>query len=125
MKKFNVEVVETLSRVVEVEAKTYEEAEAKVDEMYDNQEIVLDYNDLVDTSYKPYPSQLLKNDFLVTFQFRKDKNELFVTDKKGTMNYSCKNIEELNVLLNNYVENNIELDAAVPEKNIKNKDYER
>lgn len=125
MKLYNVEVVETLSRVVEQKANSYEEAEDIVSARYSNEEIVLDYNDLVDTSYKPYPSQLLKNDFLVTFQFRKDKNELFVTDKKGTMNYSCKNIEELNVLLNNYVENNIELDAAVPEKNIKNKDYER
>lgn len=125
MKLYNVEVVETLSRVVEQKANSYEEAEDIVSARYSDEEIVLDYNDLVDTSYKPYPSQLLKNDFLVTFQFRKDKNELFVTDKKGTMNYSCKNIEELNVLLNNYVENNIELEAAVPEKNIKNKDYER
>lgn len=125
MKLYNVEVVETLSRVVEQKANSYEEAEDIVSARYSDEEIVLDYNDLVDTSYKPYPSQLLKNDFLVTFQFRKDKNELFVTDKKGTMNYSCKSIEELNVLLNNYVENNIELEVAVPEKNIKNKDYER
>lgn len=125
MKLYNVEVLETLSRVVEQKANSYEEAEELVSAKYSDSDIELDYNDLVDTSYKPYPSQLLKSDFLVTFQFRKDKNELFVTDKKGTMNYSCKNIDELNVLLNNYVENNIELEAVVPEKNIKNKDYER
>ena len=93
MKLYNVEVVETLSRVVEQKANSYEEAEDIVSARYSNEEIVLDYNDLVDTSYKPYPSQLLKNDFLVTFQFRKDKNELFVTDKKGTMNYSCKTLK--------------------------------
>lgn len=125
MKLYNVEVVETLSRVVEQKANSYEDAEEIVASKYADEEIVLDWNDLDGTKYKPYPSQLLKNDFIVTFQFRKDKNELFVTDKKGTMNYSCKNMEDLNILLNNYVENNIELENVVPEKTIKNKDYER
>ncbi len=57
MKIYNVEVVETLSRVVEQKAKSYEEAEEIVSEKYDKTEIVLDWNDLEDTSYKPYPSQ--------------------------------------------------------------------
>ena len=57
MKLYNVEVVETLSRVVEQQANSYEEAEELVSARYSNEEIVLDYNDLDDTSYKPYPSK--------------------------------------------------------------------
>lgn len=45
MKKFNVKVVETLSKVVEVKAETIEEAEKIVTNMYDNEEIVLDSGD--------------------------------------------------------------------------------
>ncbi len=125
MKLYNVEVVETLTRVVEQKANSYEEAEELVSAKYSDSEIVLDWNDLEDISYKPYPSQELKKDFLVTFQFKKDKNELLVTDNKGTMNYSCKNTQDLELLLKNYIDNNVELEDVVPEKNIKNKDYER
>lgn len=125
MKLYNVEVVETLSRVVEQKANSYEEAEELVSDRYDNQDIVLDYNDLEDTNYKPYPSQMIKEDFVVTFQFRKNINELFVTDKKGTINYSCKSKQDLENLIKTYVEDNVELDAVIPEKVFKNKDYER
>lgn len=48
MKTFSVEIVETLCRVVDVEANSYEEARDEVAKMYDNEEIVLDFNDLVD-----------------------------------------------------------------------------
>lgn len=125
MKLYNVEVVETLSKVVEQKANSYEEAEDIVSARYSDSDIILDWNDLDDTSYKPYPSQMIKEDFLVTFQFKKNINELFVTDKKGTMNYSCKNAQDLENLIKTYVENNVELDAVIPEKVFKNKDYER
>ena len=52
MRKFNVEVVETLSRVVETEAKDYNEAVLNVADKYHNEDIVLDYNDLEKTDYK-------------------------------------------------------------------------
>lgn len=40
MATYNVEVTETLSRVVEQEARNYEEAEKLVKEKYDEEEIV-------------------------------------------------------------------------------------
>ncbi|BAG09099.1 hypothetical protein FMG_P0050 (plasmid) [Finegoldia magna ATCC 29328] len=43
--KYNVEIVETLRKVVEIEAKTEEEAIRKVEEMYFNEDIVLDSDD--------------------------------------------------------------------------------
>ena len=48
MKKFKVEIIETLSKIVEVEAETETEAVMKVEEMHQNEEIVLDEFDYVD-----------------------------------------------------------------------------
>jgi hypothetical protein len=48
MTKFNFEIMETLSRVVEVEAETYEKAYEKVREDYECERIVLDENDFMD-----------------------------------------------------------------------------
>ena len=48
-KKYKVLVEETLSRIVEVEAKDESEAEDIVNKMYDNEEIILDNSDLSDT----------------------------------------------------------------------------
>lgn len=49
MKTFKIEVRETLARVIEIEANNMDEAEDMVQEMYDNEEIVLDSSDYVDT----------------------------------------------------------------------------
>ena len=127
MAKYNVEVVETLSRVVEQEANSYEEAQEIVESKYGNEDIVLDWQDLENTQYKPYPPQNLKENFRVTFSFDKNKKQLFIEDKRGCINYSCKNVTDLKVLLKDYFGNNVELEAVRPEQDInkKNKDYER
>ena len=46
MKKYDVVITEILDKHVLVEASSKEEAEEKVKEMYDNEEIVLDYTNL-------------------------------------------------------------------------------
>ena len=46
MNKYSIEIEEVLQRNVKVEAETEEEAIKKVKEMYNNEEIILDYNDL-------------------------------------------------------------------------------
>ena len=43
--KHKIKVQETLERIVEVEASSIDEAKRKVEEMYFNEEIVLDYSD--------------------------------------------------------------------------------
>lgn len=45
MKTFEIEIKETLSRVVEIESESIEEATTMAKEKYDNEEIVLDYSD--------------------------------------------------------------------------------
>lgn len=54
MKEFSIEVKETLSRVINVEAKTIEEAIDIVSKQYDNQEIKLDYDDYKGYAILPY-----------------------------------------------------------------------
>lgn len=53
MSEYNIKVIETLEREVAVDAKTVEEAIADVQEQYDNEDIVLDYNDHVCTEIVP------------------------------------------------------------------------
>ena len=48
--KYSVKVKEVLLKVMTVDANSKEEALEKVMKMYKKQEIVLDYEDLVDTS---------------------------------------------------------------------------
>lgn len=51
MKKIKVVITETSSKLVEVQANNEQEALAKVEEMYENCEIVLDWNDLDEIDY--------------------------------------------------------------------------
>ena len=51
MKTFKVVITETSSKVVEVQANNKNEALETVEEMYENCEIMLDWNDLDETDY--------------------------------------------------------------------------
>ena len=51
MKKFKVEITETLRRTIIIEAQSDEEALLKVKEQYDEEEIVLDSSDYVGTEF--------------------------------------------------------------------------
>ncbi len=52
MKTFEFEIQEILSRNIEIEARTENEAYLKVKEMYQKEEIVLDSSDYIDTEIK-------------------------------------------------------------------------
>ncbi len=54
MEIFKIEIQEFLSRIVEVEANSSDEADSKVREMYRKEEVVLDYDDYVCTEIKEY-----------------------------------------------------------------------
>jgi len=49
MKKYQVQITETLQRIVEVEAESFDDAINKVNDQYENMEIVLDANDHIQT----------------------------------------------------------------------------
>lgn len=126
MAKYNVEIVETLSRVVEIEAPTYEEAEAKAEEMYDKVEIVLDYEDREDVNYKPYPSQKLKENFVITVDFDKSERDVYIsTENSSGASYKCETEEDLKSAINTYISNYIELDKVRAIREPKSKDKGR
>lgn len=126
MKIYNVEVIENLSRVVEQKANSYEEAEEIVSNKYANEEIVLDWNDLNSTNYKPYPPQIIKKSFNIEIDFDKKEGNVIIADEYSSgAEYDCKSIEDLKIAINSYLDNYIELEKVVPEKTIKKKDLER
>lgn len=125
MAKYNVEIIENLSKVVEVEAASYEEAELIVEEMYDNSEVILDYEDKEDTNFKPYPSQKIRGNFSISVDFDKNKRNVFIATKSSSRaSYPCKTEDDLRAAINTYISNYIELEPvnAIKEKKSKDKD---
>lgn len=54
METFKIEVRETLSKIVEMEAKTVEEAILKVKKLYKNEKIILDSGDFIETDINEF-----------------------------------------------------------------------
>lgn len=54
-RKFHIEIVETCSRIVEIEAESDEDALIAVKRKYRDGEIILDSNDYLDTDFKICP----------------------------------------------------------------------
>ena len=52
MQRYQVEINETLSRIIDVEAENENDAVSKIKELYRKEEIVLDSNDYLDTEIK-------------------------------------------------------------------------
>lgn len=55
MKTFEIEIREVLSRVISVEAENFADAVSTVEEQYNNEEIVLDYDDFKDKEIILFP----------------------------------------------------------------------
>jgi len=93
METFKIEVQEFLSRVVEVEAESINEAISKINIQYEKTEIVLDYNDFVEVNFLDVNSQS-PND---------EKNKLI----KGIIDYlyedEKKHFEEFDVAPDNHI----------------------
>lgn len=51
MQKFQIEIVETLSNIVEIAAENEQDALLKAQEMYKNEQVVLYFDDFVDTQF--------------------------------------------------------------------------
>ncbi|MGN1338514.1 MAG: DpnD/PcfM family protein [Candidatus Coprovivens sp.] len=111
MALYSVEVVETLSRVLEQDAPTYEDAESIVEEKYDNQEIVLDSVDYKGVEYRQFPSPKIKESFNITIDFDKEeKNAYISTESSSGATYSCETKEDLSVALKTYISNYVEVE---------------
>lgn len=126
MAKYNVEVVETLSRVVEIEADSYEDAERVAEEMYDNSEIILDYEDKEDTNYKPYPSKKISDSLNITIDFDKRKKNVFIAEENSSgATYPCETEDDLKSALDTYISLYVKCDPVKAEIDIRKKDKGR
>ena len=62
---FEIEIEETLLRIIEIQASSFEEALSKAKKKYYNEEIVLDYSDHYDTKFSGalYPPTAAGEDY--------------------------------------------------------------
>lgn len=73
METFEIEVHEVLSRVVRVEAESMNDAISKVNDMYRNEEIVLDAEDYEYTEIKPFFNDALIKEILQKKDLQDDR----------------------------------------------------
>ena len=119
MSLYKVEVKETLSRVIEQEAESYEEAKEMVATKYAEEDIVLDWEDLDFTNYSPYPSQNIVEDFNINIKYDvKNKMLNFSNEYESIATYDCKNLEEFNIAIKDFFEDYIELDEVKYEESL-------
>lgn len=74
-KMFEIEIREVLSRVIKVTSKTQTDAILKVQEMYRNEEIVLDAGDYLDTDISPVINDNLVDD-IIHMEDEDERNKL-------------------------------------------------
>lgn len=59
-KIYEIEIEETLQKVVKIEANSIDEAIDIAKEKYSNQEYILDYQDYKDTEFREYKDEVIK-----------------------------------------------------------------
>lgn len=119
MAKYTVEVIEELSRVVEQEAESYEDAVECVATRYIEEDIVLDWEDRINVEYRPYPSQELAEDFNLTINYDRSNRLLDFHDKHQSIaTYDCKDLEEFNIAITNFFKGYIKLEEVKEQEKI-------
>ncbi len=97
-KKFKIEIVEILQRVVEIEDESVDTAIEDITQKYKSEEIVLDWNDFIETNIDIFVDDELFQDYVKNIKFRD-----FVLNRAESMLVHLS-IEELSKLaFGNYV----------------------
>jgi hypothetical protein len=76
-KMFEIEIREVLSRVIKVTSKTQTDAILKVQEMYRNEEIVLDAGDYISTEFK-----VSRDNLIIDMEKLSNGNNFYLIDEK-------------------------------------------
>lgn len=125
MNLYEIEVIETLKRVVSEKANSYDEARNAVEEKYNNEDIVLDYEDCIGTDFKPHNEQLIKDNFKVIVEYDKETEVLTFLQNSDSKKYFCKNNQVLKEVIQSYFDKNIELEDIEKSKNKEKEREER
>ncbi len=126
MKMYQIEIKEDSSRVVDIKAENYEDAINQAEEMWSNGEIVLDYEDMNDVSYEPYPPQKIKDNFSINISYDKKLNNIVISSGVTVRGFRCNDKEDLINIISGFVNDNIEFEPVKFEKvKDKHKDLER
>lgn len=102
MKEYDIEVKEILTRVVSVEANNIEEAIDNVVDMYNREEIVLDYDDFGERIFENLYSKKIDTPFNINIDF-KDGILTIHQDNNQKEVYSCDKIRNIGSCLNSYL----------------------
>ncbi|MBV6493965.1 MAG: hypothetical protein LDLANPLL_01989 [Turneriella sp.] len=100
MKTFKIEVQELLSRTVDIEAKNIGEAIEKVNQMYNSEEIILDYNDLSKSEIIPNDLLNEKEDLIkevIQYLYQDEKKHFEELEKPK--NHIFSKLERLRILV--------------------------
>lgn len=100
MSKYKIEVQELLSRSIAVEAKSIYEAIDKVNQMYNDEKIVLDYNDL--SKIKIIPTNLInEKDNLIkeVLEYLYDEEKRHFEESDNPKNHIFNKLERLKQLV--------------------------
>ncbi len=126
MKIFQIEIKEDSSRVVDIKAENYNEALKKAEEMYGKGEVILDYEDVNNVLYEPYPSQEIKENFSLNIRYDKKLNNIVICSGVLVEGFRCKSKEDLINAISSFVNKYIEFEPERFEKvKDKTKDLER
>lgn len=119
MALYNIEVKETLSRVIEQVADSCEEAKDIVSSKYLNSEIILDWEDLEDVEYKRYPSPKIEESFNININYNHERQELSFSDEYELIaTYDCKSLDDFEKALKSYFKDNLELEEDIKENEV-------
>ncbi|MBP3920127.1 MAG: DpnD/PcfM family protein [Bacilli bacterium] len=102
MKKYDIEIEETLRRVVSVEAENIHDAIDKVDEKYHNEEIVLDSSDFVESSINNLYSKKLDKPLNMYIHYNPSDEKLTILCDDKSEEYICENVRDLNRCVNTF-----------------------
>ena len=119
MKKYDIEIEEVLRKVINVEAKSVDEAIDKVENDYHNEKIILDYTDLCETNYNNLNSKKLDKSLIIVIHYSsKNQTVQISSDNHKRDKYVCESVRDLKSCFETYVSDYIddqEIEAKINE----------
>ena len=96
MKSYDIEIEEVLRRVVSVKADNIDDAIEIVRDKWNNEEIVLDYSNFLESSINNLYSKKINEKLDMRLQFDPSDEMLVITCGDNSERYVCESVQDLN-----------------------------